>query len=110
MPPDPIKPFVFFGASDRHYFFLLYPIDTRLPNVAAVYSYIHVNAELGIYEPLYVGEVERLDMRFADKHTWRCVNKCFVNAIAIYIEENSEKRQEIVQDIIANCHLVCNDL
>ena len=86
--------------------FVLYPLDSDLPDTAGIYIYTH--AECGDYTALYIGQTENLQARCCDKNIWRCVNIHNANAICVHFENDATMRQRLLLDLIEKHKPVCH--
>ncbi len=108
MPKIENKDVFFAGVSWALYPFKLYPLDSDLPDIGAVYIFTKVGD--GFYQPLYIGQTDTLISCIKHHEKWVCVNKCFVNSICVYFENDATTRIQIEHDLIGRQQPPCNEL
>lgn len=108
------KEIFFLGISGRFYPFRLYPLNTDLPDIGAVYIFTKMgnNAlyeDSEPYEPLYIGQTGTLKSCVENHEKLGCAGKLGMNSICVHLEPNAEIRVEIEQDLLGAQKPPCND-
>ena len=100
------------GQSGRTYEFKVYPFDTTLDSVAAVYLITKrtpVSDDGGAHIYIYIGETNDLSTRLNEHHKADCFENHNANCICIYKEDGEQERLRIKNDIYRRWQLHCND-
>ena len=99
------------GISGRVYTFEIYPIDTTIKPVGAVYVFTSArpNANGGhIHNIVYIGQTGNLNERLSYHHKEGCIDRNGANRICIRVTPNESDRLRIEADLIAKYQPPCD--
>lgn len=86
------------SGAENYYIFTHYQLDAEFCDVGAVYIFTRENN--GNYEPLYIGQTDKLLSCIKQHEKWTDLHRRFVNSICVYYEEDDVTRQQMVENLI----------